>query len=143
MVTREWQLTVGVDWRDDSHGGALFLPLGRHRNLAGGSNGGKISGKQKSGSRRKCEVRAQKSKAHVGMSINRAFLGWEPFMKRAKSSLGKARLQTSVVTSKNTDRVKHNSAVTSKTPTVSGTNRLLPLKTPTTSSTTRLLPLKR
>jgi hypothetical protein len=94
MVTREWQLTVGVDWRDDCHGGTLLLPLGRHRNLTGGSNGGKISGKQKSGSRRKCEVRAQKSKMHIGMSINGAFLGWELFLKRAKSSLGKARLQT-------------------------------------------------
>jgi hypothetical protein len=94
MITREWQLIVGVDWRDDSHGGALLLPLGRHRNLAGGSNEGKISGKQKSGSRRKCEVRDQKSKGHVGMSINGAFPGWAPFLKRAKSSLGKARLQT-------------------------------------------------
>jgi hypothetical protein len=69
-VTREWQLTVGVDWWDDGHGGALFLPFGRHRNLASKTNGGEILGKQKSGSRRKCEVRAQKSKAHVGMSIN-------------------------------------------------------------------------
>jgi hypothetical protein len=94
MVTHERQLIVGVDWRDDSHGGALLLPLGRHRSLAGGSNGGEISGKQKSGSRRKCEVRAQKSKAHIGMSINEVFPGWAPFLKRAKSSLGKARLQT-------------------------------------------------
>ena len=93
MVTREWQLTIGVDWRDDNHDGALFLPFRRHRNLTGGSNGGKISGKQKSGSRRKCEVRAQKSKMHIGMSINGVFPGWAPFLKSAKSSLGKARLQ--------------------------------------------------
>jgi hypothetical protein len=94
MVTREWQLTVGVDLRDDSHGGALLLPLGRHRNLAGGLNGGKISGKQKSGSRRKCEVRAQKSKVHVDMSINGVFPGWAPFLKSAKSTLEKMRLHT-------------------------------------------------
>jgi hypothetical protein len=56
MVTREWQLTVGVDWRDDSHSGALLLLFGRHLNLIGGTNGGKISGKLKSGSRQKCEV---------------------------------------------------------------------------------------
>jgi hypothetical protein len=94
MVTHEWQLTVGIDWRDDGHGGALLLPFGRHRNLAGEMNGGKISGKQKSGSRRKCEVMAQKSKAHVDMSINGVFSGWAPFLKSAKSSLGKTRLQT-------------------------------------------------
>jgi hypothetical protein len=94
MVTRKWQLTVGVDWRDDNHGGALLLPLVRHRNLASGLNGGEISGKKKSGSRRKCEVRAQKSKAHVDISINGVFLGWAPFLKSAKSTLGKMRLQT-------------------------------------------------
>jgi hypothetical protein len=60
MVTRERQLTVGFDWQDDSHGGALLLPLGRHRNLTGRLNGGEISQKQKSGLRQKCEVRAQK-----------------------------------------------------------------------------------
>jgi hypothetical protein len=54
----------------------------------------KISGKQRSGSRRKCEVRAQKSKAHVDMSINGVFPGWAPFLKSVKSSLRKAKLQT-------------------------------------------------
>jgi hypothetical protein len=63
MVTREWQQTIGVDWWDDGRGGALFLPFGRHRNLVGETNGGEISGKQESGSRQKCEVRAQKSKS--------------------------------------------------------------------------------
>jgi hypothetical protein len=33
-------------------------------------------------------------KAHVSMSISRVFSGWATFLKRAKSSLGKARLQT-------------------------------------------------
>jgi hypothetical protein len=94
MVTRERQLNVGVDWRDDCRGGALLLPFRRHRNLAGGTNGNKISGKQKSGSRQKYEVGAQKPKAHVDMSINGVFPGWAPFLKSAKSSLGKARLQT-------------------------------------------------
>jgi hypothetical protein len=94
MVTREWQLTVGVDWWDDCHSGALLLPFRRHRNLAGGTNRSEISGKQRSGSRRKCEVGAQKSKAHVDMSINVVFSGWAPFLKGAKSSLGKAKLQT-------------------------------------------------
>jgi hypothetical protein len=94
MVTREWQLTIGVDWRDDNHDGALFLPFRRHRNLAGGTNRSEISGKQKNGSRQKSEVRAQKSNAHVDVSINGVFLGWAPFLKSVKSSLGKARLQT-------------------------------------------------
>jgi hypothetical protein len=85
MVTRERQLTVGVNWRDDCRGRALLLPFRRHRNLAGGTNGSEISGKQKSGSRQKCEVRAQKSKAHIDMSINGVFLGWASFLKSAKS----------------------------------------------------------
>jgi hypothetical protein len=94
MVTREWQLIVKVDGRDDSHGGALPLPFRRHRNLAGGTNRSGISGKQRSGSRQKCEVRAQKSKAHVDMSINGVFPGRALFLKCAKSSLGKTKLQT-------------------------------------------------
>jgi hypothetical protein len=70
VVTREWQLAVGVDGRDDCRDGALLLPFRCHCNLAGGTNRNKISGKQRNGSRRKCEVRAQKSKLHVGASIN-------------------------------------------------------------------------
>jgi hypothetical protein len=94
MVTREWQLTVGVDGRDDCHGGALPLSFRRHHIFAGGTNRSGISGKQMSGSKRKCEVRAQKSKAHVDTSINGVFPGWALFLKSAKSSLGKAKLQT-------------------------------------------------
>jgi hypothetical protein len=48
-----------------------------------------ISGKQRSGSRRKSGVRAQKSKAHVG--INEVSLGQALFLKNAKSLLGKAK----------------------------------------------------
>jgi hypothetical protein len=70
VVTREWQLVVGVDGRDDCRDEALLLPFRRHCNLAGGTNRNKISGKQRNCSRRKCEVRAQKSKLHVGASIN-------------------------------------------------------------------------
>jgi hypothetical protein len=94
VVTCERQLTVGVDGRNDYHSKTLVLPLGCRRNLAGGSNKGEIRGKQRSGSRRKCEVRAQNSKAHDGMSINGVFLGWAPFLKSAKSSLGKTRFPT-------------------------------------------------
>jgi hypothetical protein len=94
VVTYERQLTVGADGRNDCRGRILLLLLGRHRNLAGGSNKGEILGKQRSGSRRKCEVRVQNSKAHVDMSINGVFPGWAPFLKSAKSSLGKARLLT-------------------------------------------------
>jgi hypothetical protein len=60
VVTRERQLTVRVDGWDDCRDGALSLPFRRHHNLAGGMNRNEISGKQRSGSRRKCEVRAQK-----------------------------------------------------------------------------------
>jgi hypothetical protein len=70
VVTCERQLTVGIDGRNDCRSKTLILPLGHHRNLAGGSNKGEILGKQRSGSRRKCEVRAQNSKAHNDMSIN-------------------------------------------------------------------------
>jgi hypothetical protein len=93
VVTCERQLTVRVDGRNDCCSGALFLPFGCHRNLAGGSNRGKILGKQKSGSRQKYEVRAQKSRVHIDMGINRVFPGRVPFLKSAKSSLEKARLQ--------------------------------------------------
>jgi hypothetical protein len=64
------QLAVGVDGQDGCRDRALPLPFWRHRNLAGGTNRSNISGKQRSGSRRKCEVRAQKSKPHVAASIN-------------------------------------------------------------------------
>jgi hypothetical protein len=94
MVTREWQLTVGVDGRNDSHGGALPLLFRRHRNLVGGTNRSRISGKQRSGSKQKCEVRAQKLKAHVDTSINGAFPGQAVFLKSVKSSLGKMKLHT-------------------------------------------------
>jgi hypothetical protein len=60
VVTREWQLTVGVDGWDDCRNGALPLPLRRHRNLADKIDRNEISGKQRSGSRRKSAVRAQK-----------------------------------------------------------------------------------
>jgi hypothetical protein len=63
-------MAVGVDERDDCRDGALPLPFRRHRNLVGGTNRSEISGKQRSGSRWKWEVRAQKSKLHVGTSIN-------------------------------------------------------------------------
>jgi hypothetical protein len=78
VVTCEWQLAVGIDGRNDYRSITLILPLGRHRNLTGGSNKGEILGKQRNGSRRKCEVRAQNSKAHVDMSINGVFPGWAP-----------------------------------------------------------------
>jgi hypothetical protein len=58
VVIHEWQLAVGVDGRDDCRNGALPLPLRRHRSLAGGTNRNEISGKKRSGSRRKSEVRA-------------------------------------------------------------------------------------
>jgi hypothetical protein len=64
VVTCERQLVVGVEGRNDHCSRTLVLLLGRHRNLTGGSNKGKIREKQRSGLRRKCEVRAQNSKAH-------------------------------------------------------------------------------
>jgi hypothetical protein len=64
------ELAVRVDGRDDHRDGTLPLLFRHHRNLAGGTNRSEISGKQRSDSRRKCEVRARKSKLHVGVSIN-------------------------------------------------------------------------
>jgi hypothetical protein len=81
MVTCERQLAVGVDERNDYCSRTMILPLGRHHNFAGGLNKGKIRGKQSSGSRRKCKVRAQNSKAHDDMGINGVFPGWAPFIK--------------------------------------------------------------
>jgi hypothetical protein len=70
LVTHERQLAVVVDGQDDCRDRTLPLPFWRQRNLAGRTNKNKISGKQRNGSRQKCEVRAQKSKLHVGASIN-------------------------------------------------------------------------
>jgi hypothetical protein len=63
VVTCERQLNVGVDGRNDYRSRILVLPLERHRNLTGGLNKAEIRGKQKSGLRRKCKVRAQNSEA--------------------------------------------------------------------------------
>jgi hypothetical protein len=70
VVTRKWQLAVGVDGRDDRRDRALPLPFRCHHNLVGGTNKSEILGKQRSGSRQKCEVRARKSKLHDSASIN-------------------------------------------------------------------------
>jgi hypothetical protein len=74
---------------------------------------------------------------HVDASINGVFLGEVLFLKSAKSSLGKVKLQASLgVISKNAGSVRHHSTlplkhrqcqapldVTSKTPAVSSTTR--------------------
>jgi hypothetical protein len=106
---------VGVDRQDDCHNGALPLPFRCHRNLTGGTNKSGISGKQRSGSKRKCEIRAQKSKAHVNTSINGVFSGQALFLKVPSHHSGK-------------QNFRHDSVVTFKTPTVSSTTRRLPLK---------------
>jgi hypothetical protein len=84
VVTCKRQLAVGVDGRNDYRSRTLALPLGRHRNLVGGSNKGKIRGKQRSGLRQKREVRAQNSKAHDDVSINGVFPGWASFLKKCQ-----------------------------------------------------------
>jgi hypothetical protein len=62
MVTCERQLVVGVDRRDDHNNRILVFPLGRHRNLVGGLNGGKIKGKQRmfGGKKVRLGLRAQR-----------------------------------------------------------------------------------
>jgi hypothetical protein len=70
MVTSKWKLTVGVDGRDDCNSGTLPLPLWGHRDPSGKASRLEILGKQRNGSNAKGEVRAQKSKKHVGASIN-------------------------------------------------------------------------
>jgi hypothetical protein len=94
VVTCERQLAIGVDGRNDYRSRTLAFPLGCHHNLAGGSSKDEIRGKQRSVLKRKCEVRAQNSRAHDDMSINGVFPGWAPFLKSAKSSLGKTRFPT-------------------------------------------------
>jgi hypothetical protein len=69
MITSERKLAVGIDGRNDRSNDALSLPLGSHRNLSGGTSRLRNSKKRRSG-RGKSEVRARKSKRHVGMSIN-------------------------------------------------------------------------
>ena len=94
MITCERQLAVEIDRRNDCSSRILILLLGRHRNFTGRSNSGEILEKRMNVSRRKCDVRAQNSKARVGMSINGVFPSGAPFLKSAKSSLGKTRLPT-------------------------------------------------
>jgi hypothetical protein len=69
MITSERKLAVGIDGRNDRSNYAMSLPLGGHRNLSGGTSGLRNSEKQRRG-RGKSEVRARKSKRHVGMIIN-------------------------------------------------------------------------
>jgi hypothetical protein len=73
MVTSEWQLTVGVDMRDDCSNRALPLPLWCHRNFPTERVGSRSQGSRGVVRREKSEVRAQKSKKHVGASINGVF----------------------------------------------------------------------
>jgi hypothetical protein len=55
---------------DECSSGALRLSFWRHHDLSGGTSKFEISGKQRSGSKAKSEIRAQKSKKHVDASIN-------------------------------------------------------------------------
>jgi hypothetical protein len=133
VVTCERQLAVGIDGRNDYRSRTLALPLGHHRNLAGESNKGEIRGKQRSVLKRKCEVRAQNSRARDDMSINGVFPGWAPFLKKCQvitreNEISDSAYHSSAVTSKNADNIKHHSTVTSKTPTLPAIARLLSLK---------------
>jgi hypothetical protein len=94
VVTCKRQLTVGVDGRNDHRSKTLSFLLGRHRNFTDRSNRGEILEKRMNVLKRKCEVRAQNSKARVSMSINGVFPSGAPFLKSVKSSLGKAKLPT-------------------------------------------------
>jgi hypothetical protein len=70
VITSKGKLAIGVDERDERSSGTLPLPFWRHRNFSGGMNMLEISRKRRSGSKAKSEVRAQKSKKHVGAGIN-------------------------------------------------------------------------
>jgi hypothetical protein len=69
MITSEQKLDVGIDGWHDRSNDALPLLLGSHWNLSGGTSGLRNSEKQIS-DYGKSEVRARKSKRHVGVSIN-------------------------------------------------------------------------
>jgi hypothetical protein len=69
MVTSEQKLAVRIDGWDHQNNDALSLPLGSHCNLSGRTSRLRNSRKQRSG-RGKSEVRARKSKRHVGRGIN-------------------------------------------------------------------------
>jgi hypothetical protein len=73
VITSKWKLAIEIDGRDDRSNDALPLSLGSHCNLSGRTSGLRNSRKQRSGWG-KSEVRARKSKKHVGVSIN-GFLG--------------------------------------------------------------------
>jgi hypothetical protein len=44
VVTGEWKLVVGIDWRDDQNSSTLSLPLGRHYGLSNDAGGLRNSG---------------------------------------------------------------------------------------------------
>jgi hypothetical protein len=129
MVTRKWQLVVGVDGRDDRRDGTLPLPFRRHRNLAGGTNRSEISGKQRSGSRRKCEAREEIKTAHR-REYKWGFPDRALFLKKCQVITRESK------TSGTTRRLppKHQQCqisldkYTSKTPATSNMTRRLPLK---------------
>jgi hypothetical protein len=47
VVTGEWKLAVGIDWRDDQNSNNLSLPLGRHHGLSNDVGGLRNSGNGK------------------------------------------------------------------------------------------------
>jgi hypothetical protein len=44
MVTGEWKLVVGIDWRDDRNSSTLFSPLGCYHDLSNDADGFRNSG---------------------------------------------------------------------------------------------------
>jgi hypothetical protein len=88
VITSEWKLVVGIDGRNDRNGDALFLPLGSHLNLLGGTSGLENS-ENGEAAEEKVIFRVRNSRRHVSMNIS-WLLRSGSTSKSARSQLGKS-----------------------------------------------------
>jgi hypothetical protein len=100
VVTGEWELVVGIDWRDDRNSNTLFPPLGCHRDLSNDASGYMNSGNWKA-TEEKVRTRVQNSR---GASTE----VWVGMLSRAQS--GRPITQEKLGSQKN----KHHLGITSK-----------------------------
>jgi hypothetical protein len=68
VVTCEWELAVGIDWRDDWNSSTMFPPLGRHRGLSNDEGEFMNSGNWKA-AEEKARTRVQNARGDVKRSM--------------------------------------------------------------------------
>ena len=100
VVTGEWKLVVGIDWRDDRNSNALSLPLGSHRGLSSDAGGFRNSGNRKA-TEEIARTRVQNSRGDISRSM-----GWRDKSGAKRQAITREKLRSHKST--------HNSGFTSK-----------------------------